>query len=107
MSGGHFDYQGFKLREILENISTDEKVASRWPMLSKALGALGPLLDDLEHEMDWDLSGDSSIEDDEAFDRKSMEQLRNAVSSKEELLKKFGVVVHPLGVKDQKQRRKK
>lgn len=79
MSGGHFDYSGFKLRDILEEIASDEEVKTRWPLLAAAFASLAPVLSDLDHDIDWDLSGDSSVGDDTEFDRKSIGKLVDVV----------------------------
>jgi len=61
MSGGHWGYAGYKFQEKLEEMAQDEDVQKRWPLLAAVLAELGPYLYKLEHEMDWDLSGDSSV----------------------------------------------
>ena len=67
MSGGHWDYSGIRLQDILEIIATDEEMKTRWPDLAQLFGELGPILYDIEHDIDWDFSGDSSIKDDRKF----------------------------------------
>lgn len=67
MSGGHWDYSGFKLQNILENIAEDEEMKARWPDLAELFSDLGPVLYEIEHELDWHLSGDSIIKDNRKF----------------------------------------
>jgi len=67
MSGGYWDYSGFRLQEALETIADDEAVKTRWPELAQLLQDLGPILYEIEHDLDWDLSSDSSIKDDRQF----------------------------------------
>lgn len=69
MSGGHFSYVGYRLRDALEMIAGDEDVKQRWPALASLLESLGDILYKMEHEIAWDLSGDSQIPDDAAFER--------------------------------------
>lgn len=79
MSGGHWDYEGFKIEEIMSRIALDEKVLERWPKIAKLFGALGPLLREAEHDMDWDLSYDSPIKDDAAFEKNIIARAREAL----------------------------
>ena len=67
MSGGHWDHSGYKLQDILITIAEDEAVKARWPELGKLFDALGNVFYDIEHDLDWDLSSDSSIKDDRQF----------------------------------------
>ena len=64
MSGGHWDYSGFKIESLLGDIGSDEAVAKRFPKLSKLLVELGPILYQIEHEIDWDRSFEQPIKDD-------------------------------------------
>ena len=68
MSGGHWEYSGFGIQEALQLIANDPSVQERWPLLSHVFNKLAPLLYRIEHEIDWDLSGDSKIESDGQFD---------------------------------------
>ena len=68
MSGGHWQYSGSRLRDLLEQIAGDREVRWRWPRIAQFLASLAPILYDAEHEMDWDLSSDSSVKDDRAFE---------------------------------------
>ena len=67
MSGGYWQYLGSRLNDACEQIAEDVTVLERWPRLAELLSALGPVLQKAEHAMDWDLSGDSPIDDDAAF----------------------------------------
>lgn len=69
MSGGYWNYTGFKIQQNLQSVAEDESVRERWPIISKIFSPLSDILYDIEHNMDWDLSGDSRIEEDESFDR--------------------------------------
>jgi len=70
---------GYCIKDQIEGIAEDESVLSRWPHTAAALKALSEVLYQIEHEMDWDLSSDSCIEDDAAFDAKSVGALLDAV----------------------------
>ena len=79
MSGGHWQYLGFRLQENIESIALDSEVVSRWPMTAQVLERLAPVLYRIEHEMDWDISADSVIENDAAFDAACVAALQAAV----------------------------
>lgn len=67
MSGGRWDYLGPKLESILSEIGDDLKVRERFPRLGVFLPILGKILRDMEHDLDWDLSGDDPISHDKEF----------------------------------------
>lgn len=75
MSGGHFDYVGFRLQESIQEIAKDPKVQKRWPDLAKTLDLLSQWIYDVEHAIDWDLSGDTGIADDADFEAEALERL--------------------------------
>ncbi len=68
MSGGHWNRLGFKIQDALDTIATDNEVVERFPTLAKILDELGHVLYDIEHDLDWDLSGDSYIKDDQRWE---------------------------------------
>ena len=78
MSGGHWNYNQSRLEEILSEVGQDWS-HTRWPQTMATLRALAPVLADIIGDMDWDLSGDSSISDDIAFDAESMKKLRKVL----------------------------
>lgn len=79
MSGGHWNYAGFTIQDRLQEIAYDENVLKRWPLVAESFRRLADTIYDVEHAMDWDISGDSSIEDDAAFDKQSARLLRAAI----------------------------
>src|SRR3990167_2125262 len=68
MSGGHWQYSGWKLQHTLERIAGDETVKARWPRIAQLFDAMAPILFEWRHEMDWDISSDSHIGDDDGFE---------------------------------------
>jgi len=66
MSGGHFGYVGFPIQSSLETISSDEEVKKRFPKLANVLTQLGSALYQIEHDIDWDFSGDSFLKESDA-----------------------------------------
>ena len=79
MSGGYWEYQGYPILQGLNMVAEDPVAKARWPKTTAAFGGLGPLLYQLEHDMDWDLSGDSFIPDDGKFDAEAIEQLLRVI----------------------------
>lgn len=77
MSGGHWDYKQHDIRSILHDVAHDISVKKRFPKLAKKLRRLGDELECIVHELDWDLSGDSTIEDDKYFEKDSICRLNN------------------------------
>lgn len=79
MSGGHWDYVGTRIRTGLEDIANDPETQARWPLLGAALERLGDALYKVEHDLDWDLSGDTPIPDDPAHEEAALALLRKAL----------------------------
>lgn len=85
MSGGHWEHYGLQMQDMLEDIGNDDVVKTRFPRLSNILIRLGKVLCDIEHELDWDISGDSKIKDDSKFETDSINTLRNIISVRAEI----------------------
>ena len=64
MSGGYWEYVGFGIQEGLNSIGTDEEAQKRWPKTCRICANLADVLYQVEHDMDWNLSGDSAAPDD-------------------------------------------
>jgi hypothetical protein len=79
MSGGHWDHQQHRVRDCLDDVTRDPEVRKRWPRSARVLADLSDALADVLHDMDWDLSGDSCIEDDPGFDQECINKLTRAV----------------------------
>lgn len=69
MSGGHWDYESQRIENSTTRISEDAIVKERWPELGKLISAIGSELARCEHDMDWDICGDQSIEADSTWER--------------------------------------
>ncbi|MGH9876147.1 MAG: hypothetical protein ACRD5H_00785 [Nitrososphaerales archaeon] len=67
MSGGHWNYVGYRLNDALSMIARDKTVIKRWPHIAVLFDTLGEILLTAEHEMDWALSENSNIENDKAL----------------------------------------
>ena len=79
MSGGHWNYDGFQMRNHLENMGRDRDVKKRFPKLAKVLLDLSAAMGDIDHELDWDLSYDQMIEDDKKFEEENLKKLRSII----------------------------
>lgn len=79
MSGGHWDCFGFKLEYGFEAIAEDETVKKRWPSIGELARSIGSELAKIEHDMDWDISGDSLIKDDAKWERERIGALLEVV----------------------------
>lgn len=79
MSGGHFSYSGARLEDELDNIARDLEVVDRFPELSKVLLEMGKILREMEHDMDWDFSGDKFIKNDRSFENEVLNKIFSAV----------------------------
>jgi len=76
MSGGHWDHRQYGMTSFLQDAADDETVIERFPKLAKLLGELGDALGKVAHDLDWDLSGDTLIKDDVAFEQAALDSLR-------------------------------
>jgi len=77
MSGGHWDYKDIGMVETLEEIS--DTIKNDYPILSVMLKRLAKELEYITHQMDWDYSCDTIIEDRIAFEIESVHKILNAV----------------------------
>ena len=85
MRGGRWNYAGPRIEEILTEMGNDTKTMYRFPRLSHILIELSVILYDIEHDLDWDFSGDSSIENDSDWETAFINKLREALGAKREI----------------------
>ena len=83
MSGGHFSYSGYRIEDGLDEIANDPEVKKRFPKLSKVLLELGSVLSEIEHDIDWDLSGDTALTSDIEFEYEALTKLFNVISRRD------------------------
>ena len=67
MSGGHWDYNHHQIRECLEAVADDKDIRKDFPKLAKTFKNLSVVLYDIVHDLDWHLSGDTTIHNPEEF----------------------------------------
>ena len=91
MSGGHWDYCGSQIRNYIEEICEDVKVLERWPHVYATLCEIAVWVESVEHDMDWDLSGDAVIKKDSVFDTESCDILEKGIRDARNLLGKWGI----------------
>jgi Flp pilus assembly protein CpaB len=82
VSGGRWDYQQYRLRDVTESVATDVEVARRFPRLAATLRQVGETVKDVMHDLDYDLSGDSEIRDDKAFEQQAIDKIQAAAQPK-------------------------
>lgn len=78
MSGGHWDYRHHEIGHVSEDVAKDREVSKRFPKLAKTIAKVGENLGTIIHELDYDLSGDSEIDDDKEYEKKAMSILLNS-----------------------------
>lgn len=78
MSGGHWNYVGQNISAQIAEIGIDPQVIKRFKIIPQLLIFLGNFIEKIEHELDWDLSCDTPIEDDGKWEREILEILHDA-----------------------------
>jgi len=94
MSGGHWDYCQYRIEEYLDRVGTDGYVIMRFPKLAQVLRDLGVQLNSIVHDLDWDISGDTIIDNDKEFEEASIKKLGETMN------KKFKVIVYEVQDED-------
>ena len=82
MSGGHWEYRQYSVKDLLLDVGNDGKLLQRMPKLCQVFRSLAVLLDDTVHDLDWDLSSDTLIEDDEEFQSQFIKRLGELINQK-------------------------
>jgi len=82
MSGGHWEYRQYSVKDLLLDVGNDGKLFQRMPKLCQVFRSLAVLLDDTVHDLDWDLSSDTLIEDDEEFQSQFIKKLGELINQK-------------------------
>ena len=72
MSGGNWDYVGSRIQNSLDEIANDHNVKERFSILSNLLKQLGTAIAKVEHDLDWDISGDKTVEKDDDFEKSAI-----------------------------------
>lgn len=85
MSGGHWDYCQFRVRDHLNDVANDGEIIRRFPKVAQVLRGFAYLLEDTIHKLDYDISGDSEIEDDEKFEKQFIKELGVIIEKKYKL----------------------
>lgn len=61
MSGGQWGHSGYVISDLMEVIAQDKGVKAKWPEIARIYRTLASWVRTTEHDMDWDLSGDSGV----------------------------------------------
>ena len=75
MSGGHFDYKDYGVRDLICDVSHDVKKDSK--ILSKVVKDVGTWLTDLIYELDYHYAGDTEIDDFRKTETKYLRKLES------------------------------
>jgi len=81
MSGGHWNYRRHMVQEHLDEVAMDGTVMKRFPKLAGVFSELSSVLYDAIRELDYDLSGDSRIDEDREWERSALKALQDALSA--------------------------
>jgi hypothetical protein len=81
MSGGRWDYSQYQMESCLYDVGHDPDIRKRFPDLAARLVDLAQVLGKVVRDLDWDLSDDSSIEDDKAFEKEALDKLSGCGSA--------------------------
>ena len=82
MGVGRWDYKQYTVEDLLKEIAHDREIKKRFPKLAKLYLDLSTLLADNIHQLDWDLSGDSTIKNDKNLEKDFIEKLREITENK-------------------------
>lgn len=77
--GGHFNYVGETVHEVLDELGDNEEVRRRWPILSTVMKELGAWVEQVEEEIDNELDVEYKGAD-QVFDRASVSNLVDRVT---------------------------
>lgn len=83
MSGGHYKYCPYEVTDGLADFSDDQETKERFPKLATVLSDLAYELGSILHNLDLDLSRDSYIVDDVAFEKEAILALNKCISLQE------------------------
>jgi len=75
MSGGHWDYSFCRVQNEVARVGEDPEVQARFPQLAARLRHLAEGLYAVMHDLDWDFSGDTEIQDDAQFEKDALKTL--------------------------------
>jgi hypothetical protein len=76
MSGGHWDYQQYRVREYLEAVGDEEYVRKEFPLVAEAYTELSALLYQNIKDLDWYICGDTAIHNPKEFEKAFFERLK-------------------------------
>ncbi|KKN59481.1 hypothetical protein LCGC14_0541930 [marine sediment metagenome] len=80
MSGGHWGFSANVICDGLEQVSEERYIITGFPELSKIFDLLAPILYDIIHDLDYDISGDCFIMDKVKFQKEAVEKLRKVLN---------------------------
>jgi hypothetical protein len=78
MSGGHWDYSHHQIRECLEAVADDKTIREDFPTIARAFKELSAVMYEIVHDLDWHLSGDTTIHDPKKFEKEAVNKIMEA-----------------------------
>ncbi len=82
MSGGHWEYRQHEVREFLKDVGNDGYMIKRFPKLAHVFRNFADCFYDIFQDLDLDLSGDSYINNEERFEKESLEKIAAVLKTK-------------------------
>lgn len=82
MSGGHFDYKEMDIYCLLKDICEDRDFKKKYRNFQRILKKLNKIIYYSLHNIDYDLSCDTSIEDVDKFEMRIINKLRRISETK-------------------------
>jgi len=86
MSGGHWSYFDADFKFELDEFVKDPIVVKRFPELARVIDIVGGRLCKILHDIDWDVEGDSEIEDDKRFEAEAVALLGSPMVGTREVI---------------------
>lgn len=93
MSGGHYDYEEFRITEVTERVAADlrcpENPEKPWmindPVLGDLVSEVGQALYEVVHGLDYHICGDAEIKDKDEFRRDFKRKLKRILEQNNRL----------------------
>ena len=82
MSGGHWEYSHYKIKDMLDEIGMDGGLILKAPKLANIYRQLATLLENTTYELDYHFSGDTEITNWKAFEAEFVERLGKIIKEK-------------------------
>jgi len=75
MSGGHWEYKHFTIRDYLLEVGEDTELKVDMPTLAKEIKRLANVLEKIIHDLDYHYSSDTIINNFELFEKRALTKI--------------------------------